>query len=412
VGIPTAERFLYLPLVFAAWAAAAAVDGAARAAPGAAAALAVSAVGALGAISVDRIAAWRDLDSLWTLGPGGRFAPRGENWSLEKRNRAANLHLSSGNVLAAGGNAAGAEAHRLQARERYEAVVREAAALDAYWKRTVGFPADVAFEARVRRNLALARLRTGDPAGALEEAETASALEPRNARALRLQAEALEALGRPRRAGWRIERALERETERDPVPREIAARILNAAAERRVALGFDGAAVRALRAAARLVPDARRNPAVERLPDLEAQVEARLRSLREAAARSPGDFTARAAAVIYEGRGTADADRARAAFHAAFGAGGRGPVPRTLLAAATMEAMEREEDWSAAESWHRDTLKEHPGDLGALLGVARCRESQGDGPGASAVWRKVLADPAVTPEAKREAEEGLARVAR
>ena len=409
VGIPTAERFLYLPLAFGAAALAALVDRAVPVARGAVLGGAALAVLALGAVSFERAECWRSNEALWNLGTADGFAPRGEFWRLEGRNREANLLLSQGAVLHAAGRPDAARESRERARDGFASIARDAAALNAYWRRTVGFPANADFEARIRRNLALARLRTGDPKGALEDCDAAEALDPDNPRSLRFRAEALEALGSAQRAGWSIERALATEEADDPVPREIAARILNAAAEWRVARGYDGAAVRALARSAELVPDRTRNSAVERLPDLRAQVEARLASLEADAARRPGDFAARAAAVIYAGRGSGDAARGRTAFLRAFDGAPDSPSLRTLRALAEFEATDREKDWAAAEAVHRATLDAFPGDPGALLGLARCREARDDGEGAVRAWRAVLADPAAPLHAHREARDGLAR---
>ena len=412
VGIPTAERFLYLPIAFGAAAVAVLVERAAAVHRSGAIGCAALAVAALGAVSVERAAVWRSHEALWTLGPAGGFSPRAEYWHIEGRNQAADLLLATGTVLAEAGRPDAAREYRERARDAFAAITREAGAVNAFWRRVAGVP-DGEFEARFRRNLALARLRTGDPAGALADAAVAESLQPGHARSLRFRAEAYEALGRIQRAGWSIERALAAEKPDKPgdlVPRGIGARILNAAAEWRVSRGYDGAAVRALEASARLVPDGTRNSAVERLPHLRAQAEKRLADLEAEASRRPQDFGARAAAVIYAGRGSGSPARGRAAFLRAFGGAPDSASMRTLRALAEFESADTEHDWAAAEAVHRATLESWPLNPGALLGIARCREAREDLPGAARAWRAVLADPVSPPEAHREAREGLARV--
>ena len=73
------------------------------------------------------------------------------------------------------------------------------------------------------------------------------------------------------------------------------------------------------------------------------------------------------------------------------------------------EADDTEEGWGSAQKDYREILALAPGDPGATLGLARCRESLGDRPGAVRLYREVLAIPGLPEAVRREAEEGMRR---
>ncbi len=406
VGIPRTDRFLYLSLAGAAMVHGVLLERLARPWPRLAPALAAAGVLGMAAISFARIDAFRDDETFWREAAAGRSGPRPECHLLTLRNREGTALLER----AAGESARGEDAVAVRdfagARAIFEEVVAATASFNARWKDLIGFPMDGGLENLAKRNLALAKLRSGDPAGALRSLEEAARTDPANSRGLFLEALALRAEGRMQRAGWRIEAYLAKP---DPSlsPTEAAA-VLNAVAAWRASRGLDGATLRALHHSASLVPDGRRNPVVGELPALEARVAARRRELAAAAAARPGDLAAQLVRVLYEGRGGSPRE-AREAYQGPFGAGPETGPTRDLWAAATMEADDTEAGWRAAEKWHRETLLRFPGDAGALLGLARCRESLEDRAEAARRYREVRDIPGVSPDALREAEEGLAR---
>ena len=106
---------------------------------------------------------------------------------------------------------------------------------------------------------------------ALREAGQAAVIDPEDPRAPDLQSRALRRLGRLREAGRKVEEALDLAGEwkgdegDDAVRPEEAAALLNEVAEDRAARGLTAAALRALEASARLVPDPARNAAAASL---------------------------------------------------------------------------------------------------------------------------------------------------
>ncbi len=406
VGIPRTDRFLYLSLAGAALVHGVLLERLSRPWPRLAPALAAAGLAAMAAITVARIGVFRDDETFWREASVGIAGPRPESRVLSMRNREGNALLDRAAEEDARGNAAAALLDLAAARAVFEEVAEATAAHNARWKEVIGFPIDGGLELRARRNLALARLRGGDAAGALEALAKADLTDPGDARGLFLEALALRMQGRMQRAGWRIESSLAKKGE-PPTPPETAA-LLNAVAAWRASRGFDGPAIRALRRSAALVPDARRNPVVAQIPALEARVAARRRALADAAAAAPGEPGPRFTSVLYEGRGGSPAE-ARTAWAAAVGSSPATAQARDLWAAAVLEAEESEEGWTEAEAWHRETLHRFPGNAGALLGIGRCREAFEDGEGAGKAYREVLALPDLPDDARREAEDGLGR---
>jgi hypothetical protein len=406
VGIPRTDRFLYLSLAGAALLHGLLYERIAARRPRIAAALAAAGVLGMAGVSVDRIAAFRDDDVFFREATAGLPGPRAASRALAQRNVEGTSLLARAAEEAARGEEERARATAAGARAIFDEVAAGAAEHNARWKEVLGLEVDVRLESRALRNAALARLRAGDPAGALATLAKAEARDPGRARGLHIEAVALRALGRIGPAGWRMERAV---AKRDPsLPPSEAADVLNDVAVRRASLGLDGAALRALRLSVSLLPDPRRNPAAARLPELEAKVAARRKQLREAAAAAPADVAALLAHVLYEGRGGTPED-ARAAFEAAFRKTDTAGA-RVAWASATMESDDREEGWRAAESWYRETLARWPEDVGALLGLARCREALEDPVEAARIFREARAMPGASAEAKAEAEEGLKRL--
>ena len=391
VGIPRTDRFLYLPIAGAALVLAAGIERL-RAGRGALSAVGVSLL-AMAAVSLDRISAFRDVDAFWAEATAGLDGPR-------PGSRRIGQEEARGIALLDGGKPA-------EAREVFRALAPAIEAHNARWLAVFGGILESGMEIRIHSNLALAMTRCGDAKGALEALAKVRTLEPVSARTLHIEARALRTLGRAREAGWRIEESLAK----DPAslsPTE-AAEVLNEAAALRLAGGLDGAALRALRLSVALVPDPKVNAVVGEVEGIAAAVAARRKALGEAVAARPGEFEAAAAFVLYEGRGGSPAD-GRAAFRRVFGdVPAETPGVRTAWAIATMEADDREAGWRAADAYHRETLARAPGDAGALLGVARCREALGDRPTAVARWREVLALRDLAADARREAEEGLRR---
>ncbi len=417
VGIPRADRFLYLSLAGAAAVAAAGFQRAFSFHPRGAMLLGGAAVLGLGLLAADRTGAWRDEATMWSLAPAEGYSPRARGWFIARRTRHAARTFDRGvEALDAG---EGERARRLLAESRgeLEVLLSEVKVLRDEWRERTGLEVDARFEARIRRNLSRVLFRSGDAEGALREAEASSVLDPGDSRSLALEAIALERLGRLQEAGWRMEAALAAAPPAGPflpgaedeglVPPLDAAAVLVPVARWRLSRGYDGAALRALRAAARAWPEPGRNPAVEQAPDLEAQIGARRSALEAAARADPGNAALAAARVAYVGMGSADMEAARMAYRATFGVGMEGPSLRTLWALATMEADDTEEGWKAADAHHGATLEEFPGDAGALLGKARCAASLRRPEEAASLRRRVLADPAATEEALREAREGL-----
>lgn len=366
VGIPRADRFLYLSLAGAAAAAAVGYARAASVHPRAAAVLGALAVLGLGGITHDRTAAWADEKTLWIEGPAGGYSPRARGWFIAERTfRAAKTFDRGVEALDAGKPEAAARL-LAGARAELEVLLGEVVAVREEWRERTGLDVDARFEARIRRNLSRVLFRSGDAAGALREAEASTALDPGDPRSLALEAIALERLGRLQRAGWRMEEALAAapppaqfvpgaEAE-GMVPPVDAAAVLLPVAKWRLSRGLDGAALRALEAAAKALPDPERNPAIEQAPDLALQIAARRKALDAACAAAPRDAGAAAARIAYVGLGGADMEAARMAWREAFGTAMEGASLRTLWALCTMEADDREEGWRAAEAHHRETL--------------------------------------------------------
>jgi hypothetical protein len=414
VGHPTADRFLYLPLAGAAMVAAAAFERASRASPRGAAALAAVAAISLGTITWQRTAVWRDEESLWRDGPAGAYSPRAEMFRLKREAAAAGLLLDCASAARHRAQPEAAEAALAGALSAYRRLVAGAGALNRFWVDCGGTPVDVPFEAQERRNLAIVLLWRQDGARALREAEAAVALEPGDPSGIGLEACALHLLGRTQRAGWRIERALDA-LDWDPEIDAYAGDILARVAAWRLRRGLDGAAVRALRGVGRTREDRSLIRGGATVPEkalagVEAAVAEVRRRLEARAAAKPLDFRAQAALVEGVGLGTADARAARAAFDRAFHGRPESAPLRNLWARATMESLDTEEGWSAAEAWHRDTRRRFPGDPGALLGLARCRESFEDAEGAARCYREARDCPAADEATRAAAADGLARL--
>ncbi len=385
VGIPTAERFLYLPLAGLALAAGAAFHRLAAAWPGPLLALGAAAVAGLGLVAAERTPVWRSEQVLWKEGPAGAFSPRAENSRISERNRAGADLLDR--AIAVRGRGEGAACADLLSRARTELEGAAAMALDlqAWWDRTAGLVVDEGLQARVRRNIARVLYRQGDHEGALREAGRSLALEAGDPRGLDLEAIALLSLGKVRRAGWRMEEALEaaaREGAKEwrpghtGVPAEDVAAVASAVAPWRAARGHEGAAIRLLRAASAAVQDRAWVAAVEKArADLEAGVEAVRRDLAAASLGPSEEPNAFAALVVRACRGAADREEAAAIFRRALDAAPESAAKRTAWALAVLEGDDREEGWRAAEEFHRETLRLYPGDGGAHLGLDRCREA-------------------------------------
>lgn len=412
VGIPQAERFLYLSLVGAVLAAATLLEGLAAARPRTVAALAAGVVLGWGILSADRVGAWRDEEAVWTEGPSGRYSPRGHAWSLETRNRAFAVVLNQSAAAAARGDLPAGRKLLDEARAGFEAVLEEVLEARRRWVALTDLPPGTRLEARVRRNLARVHFSAGDAGAALREAEASSALDPGDPRSLGLEAVALLELGRLQRAGWRMEQAVAARR-RDPgvpeaepagVPPRDAAAVLGPVSAWRLGRGYDGAALRALRTSAALYPHPSLNPAVEQVPDLEEKIRGKRALVAAAADGAPSSFGARASRVLYAGMGSGDMEAARSAYRAVFGGEPETAVLRTLWAMATMEADETEEGWRAAEFHHARTLELHPRDAGARLGLARCRISFERYGEAAELLGEVRRDPLAPPAARDEAE--------
>jgi tetratricopeptide (TPR) repeat protein len=363
VGIPRADRFLYLSLAGVAAAAAVGFQRVAAVRARAAAVMGLAVVAGLGCIAADRAGAWSDEMTMWHEGPSGGGSPRARAWFIAKRNQVAARTFDRAVEALDAGDAEVAERLLGQAREEFEALIAELTELRAWWWERTGLDVDSSFEARIRRNLSRVHFRSGDYGKALAEAEASVELDAGDARSFALEAIALERLGSIQKAGWRMESALAAAPpvrqfipgaeEEGPVPPVDAASVLVPVAEWRLSRGLDGAALRALEMAARAYPDPDRNPAVEQAPDLREKIRAKRAAVEAAAAASPRD--------------------------------------PALLAA----------------PHHRETLERFPGDAGARLGLARCLDALGRGEEAAELRRLVLADPSSGEDALREAREGL-----
>ncbi len=406
VAISRTDRFLYLSLAGGALAFAVAAERVLRAWPRAGTAAVAASLLSMAALSFDRIAIYRDEESFWRNATQGLPGSRPESRRIAIANLEGVALLDGALEARRRGETANERELLRRAREAFERLSLDAAAHNALWRPVVGLLVDPGMEARILNNLALARLRSGDPAGALEALERVRVLEPGSSRGFHIEALALRALGRIQAAGWRMEESLK---SRAPgLPAAESAEVLNEAAAWRLSRGLDGAALRALRLSASLVPSAADNPVVEQVPAMEAAVGERRRALAAAAEAAPGEFGPAAALVLYEGRGCGPA-AAREAFRRHFAGAAEAPALRVLWAMATMEADDTEAGWTAARDHHAETLAKAPGDPGASLGLARCRESLGDRPGALRLYREVLAAAGIDEGARRDAEEGIRR---
>ncbi len=407
VGIPTAERFLYLPLAGLALAATPGLERLLAVRFRTTVALGTLAVVAMGVSSRDRGAVWRDEETLWRLGPSGVYSPRAVRAFAGGDLRRAADALDRALALERSGREAEGRALLEEARGRIEGTLPALRSLNDFWERSIGVRHAAPAEARARRLLSTALLRSGDGAGALREAREAHRLDPRSPAVLAALAVALHRAGFTGEAGRRMEEALASPGgEVDP---ESGAAILNGAAEERLRRGWIAPALRALRASARLIPDGTRNGAAVRIPELEAGV-AGARAALQAATAAPGaDDAAWARLIVFEGTAGGGVAAARDLFLRRFGGAPELPFLRTLWALSTMEADDRQAGWLAAEAWHGDTLARHPGDAGARLGLARCAEALGRRDEARGRFRALVEDPATPADARTEASEGLQR---
>lgn len=380
VGIPTAERFLYLPVVGLAMASVPLGEALLRGAPRRGVTVGILALLSMAAVSAERCGDWRDEATLWDRGPDGTFSPRAERASLGVAFKRASDGLLEARAMAAAGKEAEAAVQRREIEEFLDGLEPRVAALAAFWQRTIDVPDSDPRNPMAARRLRLrsaVRLDRGNVEGALEDARAAVDLAPLHPAGQEVLAHALFRAGRRGEAGRAMERAVAGDPDRSLVDGEGAAAVLNGAAEDRLSRGLVGAALRALRTSARLVPDGARNGAVGRVPEIEAEL-ARSREAVEAALRKDAaDTDSRVAAVVFRGVVEGDLEGARQRFQSYFEGSPPGAPLRNLWGLATMEADDTEEGLRAALAYHRETTSLFPSDAGAAVAVARCLTALG-----------------------------------
>lgn len=394
LGIPTAERFLYLPLVGAALAAALAVRAASRTSGARTTAAVGAAVAAFAAITFVRTADWRDDTTIWPAAARFGRSPRGEAFvAADLRNR------GFSDLRAAQGLPEGAERERATAAARavLERAFDHAHASIALWHEAEHVErsrSHVVVEPHVNAsNLAFL---LGDLAESVRHAEEAHRigehLYPQSHYNLAL---ALLALGRGSAAVREIDRSLElwAGVGGPGAPGEFVG-MLHTAARLCEDAGETEIARRALVLAEGIAPPgAAAQAAATRRAEFEARRTEALRALR--AGTSPRDEAALAIALAADGRlEEADSIRIR------LDAGRRFPAAaETLWIHARHEARGTPEGWRAALARYERT----PDDPESAFRAGRCAEELRLN-GAAALWfRRFLAATAPVAEDPRRA---------
>jgi tetratricopeptide (TPR) repeat protein len=414
VGIPTAERFLYLPLVGLAMALVPLWDTLGTAAPRLRCVLVATALAALTTLSAHRNAVWHGEEILWSRGPSGAYSPRAERSSLGAVASGALRLLVESDEKERAGDAAAAVTLREEALASLDAAAPRVAVLAAFWVRHIGVIDShprTPLAARIQRARAAVLSSLGRHDEAVAAASRARALAPELPVNVFTDAVTLFRAGHRVRAGWAMEEALRLGVDAPGVDAADASVVLNGVAEERLARGLIGAALRALRRSASLQPDAGRNGAVARIPELEALVASARGPVETAFRASPKDAAAAMAAVVFRGVVEGDVEGARRLFLASFKDSADGPGLRNLWAMATMEADDTEAGTRAALDYHGQTLQRHPGDPGARLGQARCQASLGETAAARATLEELQKE-ALSEDVRREVESLMGRLPR
>ncbi|MHC4923404.1 MAG: NACHT domain-containing protein [Planctomycetota bacterium] len=405
VGIPTADRFLYLPLVGGSLALAALADGLLMRLPRGRIVAAVGVV-ALMTVSAVRVGAWGSEQDLWDHGPAGAYSPRNEKQRLGIENDEIAALIGEAAALQTTGDGENARAILDEAVVRLERCIASARRLNDFWVSQLDEPLAASTEARLLRNLSAAQLRRGDAGSALVAAEQSLELQADHALGHHALAVALDRLDMYPAAGWFMETALR--LDESAVPARDAAAVLNKAATWRMDRGLFGAARRALSASARLLPDATANGAVAAVSQVDAQIRQRSDALLSVPDGDRGGAWA-VQWVTYVGVIRGDVEAARKEFDRYFGSGQDTAALRTLWALATMEADDTEEGWWAAAEHHRLTMEMFT-DAGVRLGLARSWEATGQIDLARKAFLGVSQDPEAPDAARSAARAALERL--
>ncbi|MCU0724352.1 MAG: tetratricopeptide repeat protein [Planctomycetes bacterium] len=285
LGIPTAERFLAVPLIGIALLAGVILGRAARAGRFGML-LAGTVIACLGAVSAERAGVWRSDDALWSSTMERVRSPRALTYEAARMRTLGELRAEESLRLLDANRTAEARAARDRshaAAERALAFCDEALAL---WDKCPALGPGPGLSARAERSRALFGLRRHQEA--LEEADRVVRVRPgwhagHHARAL-----ALLGLGRMREAAEEIETALL--TLRTPEALLTAAAIHEKFAIEYEARGNRALAYRGLRRSWEIFHDPAANAGVRRALDaMQADRDGREKVLRERVRRDPSD---------------------------------------------------------------------------------------------------------------------------
>jgi tetratricopeptide (TPR) repeat protein len=285
VGIPTAERFLYLPLAgVALWAGGLLHAGARRGRAGPVLVLAVLAC--LFAVTTERALAWTHLDRLWDVTLERVRSPRALQYRASLLRSAGEEKLEQARELIAGGREAEAEPLRA------EAVAEIGRSFEVYdevmeiWSRLFHREHAVVLLARAERALGLYALGRHDEA--LAEADAVLATFPASYMAKYARALALYGKGELKEAAALLEVVLGSEPTEER--EHAAAGVYEKLAGRYNAEGNRARAYRCLARSFELLPDPKENRGVRAALDaMDEDSERIVGPLRAAVRRAPAD---------------------------------------------------------------------------------------------------------------------------
>jgi tetratricopeptide (TPR) repeat protein len=286
VGIPTAERFLYLPMAgVALWAGGVLHKASRRGRAGIVLALAVLAC--LFVTTTGRALAWTDIDRLWAVTLERVRSPRALQTRASTLRVAGEDRIQKARDLAAAGRESEAEPLRAEG----EAEIREAFRLYDevidIWTRLFSRNHATVLLARAERSLGLFAL--GRHEETLAEADAVLAIFPSSTMARYARSLALYGRGELREAAELIEVVLEEEPTEER--EHAAAGIYEKLAKQYNAEGNRARTVECLRRSFELLPDPAENRGVRAALDaIEADFERTAAPLRIAVRRAPGDL--------------------------------------------------------------------------------------------------------------------------